>query len=144
MSTDGRIRVAGVGAAFAAAFFGFAHAPVAGADPAIDPFEDLYGVAPWTINADNALDANPFLAVEAESVVDSVRVLDGDPFTDLVKAMDPNAFPGDVPNPNDLLGVLAGTLDYGLDTISVQVSMDGGITTVIEPLGVLVESFLGI
>jgi hypothetical protein len=144
MRTDGRIRLAGVGAAFAAAFFGLAHAPVSAADPGgPDPFEDLYGVAPWTVGADNALNADPALAVETETVVDSVRVLDGDPFTDLVKAIDPNAFPGDVPNPNDFLAVLAGTLDYGLDTVPVQVSTDG-ITTVTEPLGVLVESLFGI
>jgi hypothetical protein len=139
MSSSNGIGLAGIGTAFA--LFGLALAPVAGADPVIDPFEDLYGSAPWTVSADSYLGQDFYLGELLDGYAESVRLV-GDPFTDLVGAIDPNAFPGDVPNPNDLLAVLAGTLDYSLDTIPVQLST-GGIT-VIEPLGQLIDSWLGI
>lgn len=106
------------GASFAAALIGLAHAPSAGADPAdLDPWEDLHGVAgpnSWTIAVDNfeaAIDPN--LAAGTDAGADLYNSVDADPFSDLVGAIDPNAFVGGAPNPNDLLGVLAVTLDYG-------------------------------
>jgi hypothetical protein len=107
-----------VGAAFAAALISLAHAPIAGADPAdLDPWEDLHGVAgpnSWTIAVDNFEAATfPNLAAGTDAGADLYNSVDADPFSDLVGAIDPNAFPGGVPNPDDLLGVLAVTLDYG-------------------------------
>jgi hypothetical protein len=106
------------GASFAAALIGLAHAPIAGADPTdLDPWEDLHGVAgpnSWTIAVDNfeaAIDPN--LAAGTDAGADLFNSVDADPFSDLVGAIDPNAFVGGAPNPNDLLGVLAVTLDYG-------------------------------
>ncbi len=128
MRSDDRIRRwgAGVGmaagAAFAAALIGLANAPVAGADPAVvdaDPFADLYGfnaagINAWTQGADDFL-ANTFpaFAIQLDGLVDTYNNLDVDPLSDLVGAIDPNAFS---PNgfPTDFLGDLAVTLDYGV------------------------------
>jgi len=128
-----------IGVASAAALFGLANAPVAGADPAVvdmDPFEDLHGVAgpdSWTIGVDNFLAANdPSLAAGIDAGVDMYQSADADPFSDLVAAIDPNAFPGGLPNPDDLLGVLAVTLDYGIVTYDLPALFGPGVDPFVE------------
>jgi hypothetical protein len=109
------------GAAFAAALIGLANAPAAGADPAVvdgDPFQDLFGftaagINSWTQGADNFLDVHaPFLATTLDGLVIQFNAADVDPLSDLVAALDPNAFSNGLPT--DFLGDLAVTLDYGL------------------------------
>lgn len=123
-------------AAFAAALVGLAHAPVAGADPAdIDPFEDLHGVAVngWTTAVDNFLvSVDPKLAAGIDGGADLYNSVDADPFSDVVGAIDPNAFAGGVPNPNDLLGVLAVTLDYGIVTYDLPALLGPGVDPFVE------------
>ena len=107
------------GAAFAAALISMGTAPSASADPDLDPFQDLYGfnaagINSWTHGADTFLAANaPALATTLDGLVDSYNSVDADPLSDLVAALDPQAFS---PNgfPTDYLGDLAVTLDYGL------------------------------
>jgi hypothetical protein len=126
------------GAAFAAAPFGLANAPVAGADPAVvdlDPFEDLHGVAPnaWTTAVDNFLvSADPTLAAGIDGQADLYNSADADPFSDLVGAIDPNAFPDGVPNPDDLLGALAVTLDYGIITYDLPALLGPGLDPLVS------------
>jgi hypothetical protein len=130
------------GAALAAALLGLANTPVAAADPAVvdlDPFEDLHGVAgpdSWTIGVDNFLAAiDPNLAAGIDGGADQFNSVDADPFSDLVGAIDPNAFPGGVPNPDDPLGVLAVTLDYGIITYDLPALLQGtGLDPLIDPL----------
>jgi hypothetical protein len=78
----------------------------------------------------------PTLAGELDSAgVDTFNAVDADPFSDLVGAIDPNAFPGGVPNPNDLLGLLTPTLDYGIITYDLPVYLQGtGLDPLIDPL----------
>jgi hypothetical protein len=119
-------------AAFAAALIGLANAPVAGADPAtdLDPFQDLHGVAVngWTTAVDNFLvSVDPSLAAGIDGQADLYTLVDADPFSDLVGAIDPNAFAGEVPNPNDLLGALAVTLDYGIVTYDLPAVLGPGL-----------------
>jgi hypothetical protein len=122
--------------AFAAALFGIANAPVAGADPAdLDPFEDLHGVAVngWTTAVDNFLvSIDPSLAAGIDAQADLYNSVDADPFSDLVGAIDPNAFPDGVPNPNDLLGALAVTLDYGIVTYDLPALLGPGLDPLVS------------
>ena len=125
------------GAAFAAALIGLAHAPIAGADPSdLDPFEDLHGVAgpdSWTTAVDNFLvSVDPNLAAGIDGQADIYNSVDADPFSDLVAAIDPNAFPGGVPNPDDLLGVLAVTLDYGIITYDLPALLGPGLDPLVS------------
>jgi hypothetical protein len=121
------------GAAFAVALIGLANAPEADADPAVvdmDPFEDLHGVATnaWTTAVDNFLvSVDPSLAAGIDGQADLYNSVDADPFSDLVSAIDPNAFSGGVPNPDDLLGVLAVTLDYGVVTYDLPALLGPGL-----------------
>jgi hypothetical protein len=124
------------GAAIAAALIGLASAPVAGADPAdLDPFEDLHGVAVngWTTAVDNFLvSVDPSLAAGIDGQADLYSSVDADPFSDLVGAIDPNAFTGEVPNPNDLLGALAVTLDYGIVTYDLPAVLGPGLDPLVS------------
>lgn len=124
-----------LGAAFAAALIGLAHAPVAGADPTdLDGFEDLHGTAAWTSAVDSLFVSllGPTLAGELDSAgVDTFNSVDADPFSDLVGAIDPSAFPGGVPNPDDLLGAIVPDLDYGIIAYDLPVYFQG---TGLEPL----------
>ena len=72
--------------------------------------------------------------------VDTFNSVDADPFSDLVGAIDPNAFsPDGVPNPNDLLGAIVPDLDYGLIVYDLPVYFQG---TGLEPLiNMLVSGF---
>jgi hypothetical protein len=84
--------------------------------PDEDPFEDLHGggASDWTGAVDKFLvQVDPTLAAGLDAGADNFASADADPFSDLAAAIDPNAFVGGVPNPNDLLGVLAPFLDYG-------------------------------
>jgi hypothetical protein len=209
------------GAACAAALFGLAHTPVAGADPTtdLDAWEDLHGggASDWTGALDKFfVSLDPTFAVGEDAGADNFASADAAPFSDLVAAIDPNAFISGAPNPHDLLGVLAVTADYGfgvydlpallgpgmdplvsafqssmvaldnalepapaaaaldddpfndllgtvdphvstdllgvlagaldsgLNTIALPFSTDGGVTTVAEPLGFIVDNLFGI
>jgi hypothetical protein len=127
-----------LGAAFATALIGLAHAPVAGADPTdLDGFEDLHGTAAWTSAVDSFFATNfPTLAGELDTVgVDTFNSVDADPFSDLVGAIDPSAFPGGVPNPDDLLGAIVPDLDYGIIVYDLPVYFQGtGLEPLIDPL----------
>jgi hypothetical protein len=124
------------GAAFAAALIGLAHAPIAGADPAdLDPFEDLHGFAVngWTTAVDNFLvSVDPTLAAGIDGQADLYASADADPFSDLVGAIDPNAFIGGAPNPNDLLGATAVTLDYGIITYDLPALFGPGFDPLVS------------
>jgi hypothetical protein len=118
-----RASAAGVGMAagtvFAAALLNLASVSVAGADPDLDPFKDLYGfnaagINAWTMSADDSLATSaPAFATTLDGLVDSFNAADADPLSDWVNAIDPTAFS---PNglPTDSLGDFAVTLDYEL------------------------------
>jgi hypothetical protein len=99
-----------VGAAFAAALIGLAHAPAARADTEPDPFELLFGdsgINSWTPAVDGYLDTNdPTLAADLNTSVDNFFAATTDhPFTELA-----------------VLGNL-----YGLDTIGTDGYPDNGL-----------------
>lgn len=133
-----------LGAAFAGALIGLAHAPVASADPTepLDGFEDLHGTAAWTSAVDSLFVSllGPTLAGQLDTVgVDTFNSVDADPFSDLVGAIDPSAFTDGVPNPNDLLGAIVPDLDYGIIVYDLPVYFQG---TGLEPLiNMLVSGF---
>jgi hypothetical protein len=113
--------------------------PAAAADaPTIEltPVEDLYGGAAtdWTGQVDALLNTvNPSLAASLESGLSAYGLLDDDPFSDLVASFDPAG----VANPNDLLSVLASTIDFGTFDVS-PVAGAGG-----EALDKVVDLLLG-
>jgi hypothetical protein len=98
--------------------------------PDLDPFEDLHGGGPgdWTGAIDSLLDKyDPSLAAGLDAGADNFLSADANPFSDLVSSIDPNAFIGGVPNPNDLLGVVAVTLDYGVITYDLPALLGPGV-----------------
>lgn len=123
---------AAAGSLLAAAFMGLAHTPVAGADPAtdVDAWEDLHGggVSDWTGALDKFfVSLDPTFAVGEDAGADNFASADADPFSDLVGQIDPNAFIGGAPNPNDLLGVLAATADYGYGVYDLPALLGPGL-----------------
>ncbi len=104
-----------VGAAFVVAVIALAHEAHADTETP-DPVQDLFGdsgINAWTQDAHPFLDAHPLLATTFDGMVDQFNAADVDPLSDLVSAIDPNAF-GPNGLPTDFLGDLAVTLDYGL------------------------------
>jgi hypothetical protein len=104
-------------------------------NPDEDPFEDLHGGGPtdWTGAIDSLLDKyDPSLAAGLDAGVDNYQSADADPFSDLAAAIDPNAFIGGVPNPDDPLSVLAITLDYGIVTYDLPALLGPGVDPFVD------------
>jgi hypothetical protein len=120
-------------AAATAAALPAANLPVINPDE--NPFEDLHGGGPtdWTGAVDSLLDKyDPSLAAGLDAGVDNFQSADADPFSDLVSAIDPNAFIGGVPNPDDPLSVLAITLDYGIVTYDLPALLGPGVDPFVD------------
>ena len=139
-----RRSVAGVGMAagtvFAAALLNLAHLPVAGADPDLDPFRDLYGfnaagINAWTMSADDSLaTSSPAFATTLDGLVDSFNAADADPLSDFANAIDPTAFS---PNglPTDSFGDWAVTMDYLLWPTGLGALLDPVVDSMLGSMG---------